>query len=65
MIFRILLKDPDGVYESIKDLDGFDKETGSCTSGIEMALSKFVSGKEYIEIEIDTYSKTARVVPNW
>jgi len=63
MLIRVLFKDPDGVYEAKKDTLGFDKKTGSTSSGIEMTLSKYISYDEYIEIEFDTENKTARVVP--
>ena len=75
MKIRITLKDPDGVYESLKDATEesargntfFDKaETDAFLEErrerIGALCSKWVEYGEYVTIEIDTDAGTARVL---
>lgn len=73
---RITVKDPDGVYDairdaaraSLKDVHDLSKaEREDLVEGrheqIAEALSSWVEYGEYITVEFDTEAKTARVMP--
>ena len=53
MIIQICLKDPDGVYDSLQDLDDELREE------IEQTFFPF---KEYCDIEIDTETMKAKIL---
>ena len=74
MKFKITLKDPDGVGNSIQeaikndlpnDLDEneFEELTESRKNLVEEAASKWIKYGEYITVEIDTAANTCVVVP--
>jgi hypothetical protein len=73
---RITFKDPDGVWECVReaaaeqigDTPGLDKEErelliDSRQEKISDALEKWIEYGEYVEIEFDTDAGTATVVP--
>jgi len=74
MKVRLTLKDPDGVYECVKEAiqetipDGLskDEEADLIESRMEDAqekMRKWVQYKEYVTVEIDTESGEAVVIP--
>ena len=74
MKFKITLKDPDGVGNSIQeaikndlpnDLDEneYEELTESRKNLVEEAASKWIKYGEYITVEIDTAANTCVVVP--
>lgn len=76
MKFRVTVKSPDGVYESIREAAeesveplGLDKEEAEylCEKRQESLsefAAKWVKYGEYITVEFDTEAGTATVVPN-
>lgn len=76
--FRITFKDPDGVYEDIRDevqrqLEPFDTRldeeeidtlADERTASLHQFLETWIRFQEYITIEFDTEAKTATVVKN-
>lgn len=75
MRFIITFKDPDGVYDSIRDaaynsvnsIEGLDDDEKESLvidrhESLSDLASKWISYDEYLTIEIDTDAKTARVV---
>lgn len=59
-----MFKDPDGVYESLKDADIISND-GKAKEGMEEAktlVDKFVEYDEYVYLEFDTEAKTVRVM---
>lgn len=75
MKLTITFKDPDGVYECIRqtveeqlrDVEGIDDEERESLAedrkeSIEESISKWVKYREYITIEFDTDAGTATVV---
>ena len=76
MKIQITLKDPDGVYESIKDAaesstgdieglenDELDALAETRRETIEEQCNRWVKWGEYVTIEIDTEANTATVIP--
>lgn len=74
MKVKLFLKDPDGVYESVKDAvqetlpDGLSEDEAEdlLKSRMEEAhekLEKWVEWKEYVTVELDTDTGEARVLP--
>lgn len=76
MKIKITLKDPDGVYESIKEaaetsvsaVDGLSKKereelAETRAEQIKEDCGKWVEWGEYVTIEIDTEAGTATVCP--
>jgi hypothetical protein len=64
MKFQIVLKDPDGVWESLKDaFDTAEDPFVEIPTEQLRTIEKFVEFGEYVTIEIDTELKTAKVVP--
>ena len=76
MKIRIMLKDPDGIHEAVEDtireslkaheeLDNDEKAAIMETRSEKTwaILGKFIEYKEYITVEFDTDTNTARVVP--
>ena len=76
MKLRITLKDPDGVYESIRDaakksaneiygLSASERDSlvDSRIASIERDCAKWITDGEYVTIEIDTDAGTATVIP--
>ena len=70
MKLKITLKDPDGVYESIKDAaesstgdtDGLDdNELEELAQKLEEQCKPWIEYGEYVTIEIDTDAGTATV----
>jgi hypothetical protein len=74
MKFRVMLKDPDGIYECIED--AINLTVADVTDQEERAALKEVRGEkiraltsrwfqfgDYCEVEIDTEAQTIRVVP--
>jgi hypothetical protein len=67
MIIRITLKDPDGVYESIKDACNFsstasEKAIDKKLNQVYSSLKTWIWLEEYITIEFDTDKGTATVL---
>lgn len=73
MKIKLMLKDPDGVYESVKEavIDSLpeglsrDEREDVIRTRMENAwdvLRKWVEFQEYVRIEIDTDAGTARVL---
>jgi len=79
MKFKVTLKDPDGVYESIEDaaksaanevagvLELDDEDRASFverkTEKLKKLCSKWFEYGEYLTVEIDTEAETCVVVP--
>ena len=74
MKVKLFLKDPDGVYESVKDAvqatlpDGLSEDEAKDllkgrTEDTHEKLKKWVEWKEYVTVEIDTDTGEARVLP--
>jgi hypothetical protein len=75
MKFKITLKDPDGVYDSIEDavegslfnleLDENEKAAVKDTrlENINDIVSQWIEYREYLTVEIDTEARTCVVVP--
>lgn len=59
----INLKDPDGVWDSLNEV-GLNSNSIKDTDTDE-AINKFISYSEYVSIEIDTETKTARVLKTY
>ncbi len=77
MIIRITLKDPDGVYDSIREaaeqqvnsiegLNGSEKASliESRHTQIDKQLEPWIEFSEYVRLEIDLETKTAKVITN-
>ena len=77
MIINITLKDPDGVYDAIRDAAGEQVKaiTGMTSSEhlqllesrhtqIDKELEPWIKYSEYVRIQIDTEAKTATVILN-
>lgn len=76
MKFKVFLKDPDGVYESITDAvekslkesppTAFDEDLEDIKELRRGSLSKFIREwiqyEEYVYLEFDTETKTARLL---
>lgn len=77
MKIKLVLKDPDGVWESVKAAAEQHVDSVSCVGkdsevcremmetareAIEEAIKPWVTWGEYITIEIDTATHTARVL---
>jgi hypothetical protein len=60
MKFTITMKDPDGVYDSMKDA-GYDLD--DLPEDVQTLIDKYVEFGEYMDIEFDIMEQTARVVP--
>lgn len=60
MKFTITMKDPDGVYDSMKDA-GYDLD--DLPEDVQTLIDKYVEFGEYMNIEFDIIEQTARVVP--
>lgn len=60
MIFKITLKDPDGVYESVKEVA---EEQGIDVEEVLDKIKFCVRFSEYVTITIDTEQQTAVVAP--
>jgi hypothetical protein len=60
MKFRITMKDPDGVYDSLKD-SGYDLD--DLPEDVQTLIDKYVEFGEYMNIEFDIMEQNARVVP--
>lgn len=60
MKLRITLKDPDGVSCSLDNVGINQNE--DYPDDVEKALKKFVKWSEYVTIEIDTETLTAKVI---
>lgn len=58
---RLSFKDPDGVYDSCEDFAKANPEY-DMDDAFEM-ISSFVKWSEYILVEIDTDTNTAKVIP--
>ena len=54
----INLKDPDGVYDSLIEAGINPNKLGG------LAIDKFITYLEYVSIEIDTETQTAKVLTN-
>jgi Arc/MetJ-type ribon-helix-helix transcriptional regulator len=75
MKFRVYMKDPDGVYESIddavqksvRDLPLSPKERAAVAEerhdALRAACREWFEHGEYLVVEVDTEAKTCRVVP--
>lgn len=74
MKVKLFLKDPDGVYESVKDAvqetlpDGLSEDEAedllkSRMEDTHEKLKKWVEWEEYVTVEIDTGTGEARVLP--
>jgi hypothetical protein len=72
MKFRITLKDPDGIYECVKEavdqsrpaqLSDEEWESISESRMREITNSKWIDCGDYVSIEIDTVANTAVVIP--
>lgn len=76
MKFKITMKDPDGFYQSILDaskaradsVQGIDADERQIIRENHLEKLREICGQwfeydEYLTIEIDTESKTAKVVP--
>jgi hypothetical protein len=74
MKLKIVFKDPDGVYECVRDAvqealpEGLTDEEmeellTSRTEGTFNALRKWIEWKEYLSVEFDTEAGTATVLP--
>lgn len=74
MKLKITFKDPDGVYECVRDAvqetlpEGLSEEEAdelleSRTENAEDALRKWIEWKEYLSVEFDTETGTATVLP--
>lgn len=61
MKFRITMKDPDGVFESIEDAVKADLPDRHYE--YEQMIKPWFRFSEYITVEIDTEAKTCVVVP--
>ena len=74
MKFRVTLKDPDGVYESLKDsaetwekgVTGLEEEehddiVSARQARLDKIISKWFQYSEYVTLEIDTESETCIV----
>jgi O-succinylbenzoate synthase len=73
---RVTLKDPDGVYDSIREAakesvaeikglgeDERESLVEARSSTISDAIKAWVEHGEYVTVEFDTVTKKARVVP--
>ena len=74
MKLKITFKDPDGVYECVRDAvqetlpEGLSEEETdelleSRTESTFNTLRKWIEWKEYLSVEFDTVSGTATVLP--
>lgn len=77
MKIRITLKDPDGVYECVKDAveaelrrvkptvsgANYDRIVEANLEDTFLALNRWVEYQEYVTVEIDLEAGTAVVVP--
>lgn len=74
MKVKLFLKDPDGVYESVKDAvqetlpDGLNDDEAedllkSRMEDTHEKLKQWVEWKEYVTVEIDTATGEAKVLP--
>ena len=77
MIINITLKDPDGIYDSIREaaeeqvkaIKGLDSGEKSALiekrhTQIDKDLEPWIEYSEYVRLEIDTEAKTATVILN-
>jgi hypothetical protein len=77
MMFRIHLKDPDGVYDSLKDAvdesfaqlaealdeDELEAAKEARREKFRAAMAKFFKYSEYLSVELDTEAGTCVVIP--
>ena len=61
MKIKITLKSPDAVYDSLVNA-GLDPQDLDMKPEVNEAIKKFVEYLEYVTIEIDTDTSTARVL---
>ena len=60
MKFEITFKDPDGVYESLRDWFGENEVPGKAHA----VMDKYIQHEEYITIEFESDNQTAKVLEN-
>ena len=60
MKVKLTLKDPDGVYEGLRDA-GVDPNDPPAE--VERVMRQYVEFSEYVTVEVDTNTGQARVVP--
>lgn len=58
MKIKITVKDPDGVWDSLKDSK---LDPNELPSEVENVVRKYIEFKEYITVELDTETGEARV----
>lgn len=58
MKIQLLFKTPDAVYQALQDVPEEDRDRA------KQILDKFVRWGEVVEIEVDTKTETAIVVPS-
>ena len=64
MKFTLMFKDPDGVFESLKDA-GVINDDGTAKEGQEDAkalVDKYVEFNEYLYLEVDTEAGTVTIL---
>lgn len=62
MKFTVMFKDPDGVYESLKDAGVIDEDGTAKDEAAKALVDKFVEFDEYIYIEFDTDAGTVTIL---
>jgi hypothetical protein len=58
MKFKITFKDPDGVWDSLQDAK---LDLNDLPPEVQSVFDKFIDCSEYVTVEFDTETKTARV----
>lgn len=62
MKFTVMFKDPDGVYESLKDAGVINDDNTAKDPAAKALVDKFVEFDEYIYLEFDSEAGTVTVL---
>ena len=62
MKFTVMFKDPDGVYDSLKDAGIIGEDGTAVNEEAKKLVDKFVEFDEYVYLEFDTEAGTVTVL---
>ena len=62
MKFTIMVKDPDGIYESLKDAGVINDDGTAANEEAKALVDKYVEYNEYVYLEVDTDAGTVTLL---